>query len=103
MVLFNDRFGPTNERRRNAVIIRKQPWPRHRRKWHSDLELWIIAPARARVRISPAMIEDIFALTMAFGIGGQRTCEAAVSVFDNDRDWLPARLCLCAARRFECR
>ena len=47
----------------------QQASSRRRREGNSDLELRIIAPARPRIGLGPAMIENIFALRMALGVG----------------------------------
>src|SRR5580698_8871660 len=69
--------------------LREDAGPRHRREWHRSLELGIVIAARPLKRIGPGMVEDIFALGMAFQIGGQDAGDRAV-FFQHQMRRLPA-------------
>ena len=47
---------------------RQKAPPRGRREGHGHLKLGVIAPTRLFIGMRPVEIEDVFALTMAFGV-----------------------------------
>ena len=62
--------------RRSRLRLRpraiSKPPPGHRRERHARLQFWIVAPASARERLGPAVIEDIFAIGMGLEIQRQQ-------------------------------
>ena len=74
-----DRAGP-----------REQAGARHRREGHGDLELGIVAAAGALEGLRPAMVEDVFALAVAFHIERGGALQGAVVAFGQQILRLPA-------------
>ena len=101
VMLVRHRFQCRDQRRRRGGIAQQQPRPRHGTERRRDLQLGVIAPARTLPRIGPGMVEDIFALAVALGIGRRDRDRAAIGPVDDDRDRLPSRSPADAARRLE--
>jgi hypothetical protein len=62
----------------------------HGRERHRGLQLRIVVAADALERVRPAVIEDVFALRVAFQIAGRGADEFALSGFDEQMARLPA-------------
>src|SRR5579863_9412745 len=62
---------------------------RHRRERHRALQLGIIVAAGALQRVGPGMVENIFALGVAFQIGGQDAHDRSI-FFQRQMGRLPA-------------
>ena len=68
------------------------------REGRRDLKLGIIIPPRALPRIGPGVVEDIFALAVALGIGRGDRAGASIGAIDDHRQRLPPRAAPDAAR-----
>ena len=101
VVLIDQRLRPRDQRARRFLRPGEQARAGHRGKGYGDQQLGIISAARALPGIRPAVIEDIFALAMAFDIGGDHALQRAVAVIERDRHRLPAGPRYRAARLFE--
>ena len=75
---------------KRGIIPQQQPAPGRRGKRHRDLELGVIAPARALPRISPCLVKHIFALAVALEIGGQDAKRRGMRILYDDGRGLPA-------------
>ncbi|MET3156970.1 hypothetical protein ABIF34_003995 [Bradyrhizobium japonicum] len=64
------------------TVADQQPRPGRRGEGNRDLELGIVAPAGPLVGVSPAAVEDVFALRMRFQIAGHDADNAAVDLGD---------------------
>ena len=87
------RAQPRDQRLAGALgRIRRdeQPPARHRREGNGDLQLGVIAPARALIGLGPTVVEDIFALAMGLQVGRRRRDEPAAGIFHEHMRGRPA-------------
>ena len=78
----------------HAVFVRagarEQAGAGHRREGHGDLELGVVAAAGALEGLRPAMVEDVFALAVAFHVERGGALQGAVVAFGQQILRLPA-------------
>src|SRR3546814_15846982 len=97
-MIARQRFGRRDQRRRLPRIAQQQPRAGNGRERNRQLELGIISAAGAHIGVRPVLIEDIFALAVALGIGGGDGRRAALGIVDDEMDGLPSRARSVAAR-----
>src|SRR3546814_19536506 len=89
-MIARQRFGRRDQRRRLPRIAQQQPRAGNGRERNRQLELGIISAAGAHIGVRPVLIEDIFALAVALGIGGGDGRRAALGIVDDEMYGLPS-------------
>jgi hypothetical protein len=100
-ILFDHRFERGDQRGGLAVVGQQQAAAGNGGEGDGDLEFGVIIAARALPCVRPGVVEDIFALTVAFYVSGGGSGERAVRAVDEDRRGLPAGAGAGAVRVFE--